>query len=133
MISAWARDRPRLAWRSRPAQMAATASRAIRWVNGTRSSSPPVAEIQAVRRPSSRILTGYFDLRAVKWAIEKANSLDGNKLAAALSATSSMPTNIAGLNLNWTVTPSVHNGFPSASLKECTLKQGPYDILDVAS
>ncbi len=65
------------------------------------------------------VLTGYFNLLAVKWAIEKANLLDGTKLAAALSATSSMPTNIAGLNLNWTATPSVHNGFPSASLKEC--------------
>ncbi len=79
------------------------------------------------------VLTGYFNLLAVKWAIEKANSLDGTKLAAALSATSSMPTNIAGLNLNWTATPTVHNGFPSASLKECDLKQGPYDILYAAS
>jgi ABC-type branched-subunit amino acid transport system substrate-binding protein len=79
------------------------------------------------------ILTGYFNLLAVKYAVEKANSLDGTKLAAVLSAASSVPTNIAGLNLNWTVTPSVHNGFPSASLKECTLKQGPYDILYAAS
>src|SRR5580658_3700104 len=79
------------------------------------------------------ILTGYFDLLAIKYAVEKANSLDGTKLAAVLSAASSVPTNIAGLNLNWTVTPSVHNGFPSASLKECTLKQGPYDILYAAS
>jgi ABC-type branched-subunit amino acid transport system substrate-binding protein len=79
------------------------------------------------------VLTGYFNLLAIKWAIEKANSLDGTKLAAALSAASSIPTNIAGLNLNWTATPNVHNGFPSASLKECTLKQGPYDILNAAS
>jgi len=79
------------------------------------------------------VLTGYFDLLAIKWAIEKANSLDATKLAAALSATSSMPTNVPGLNLNWTATPSVHNGFPSASLKECDLKQGPYDILYAAS
>jgi ABC-type branched-subunit amino acid transport system substrate-binding protein len=79
------------------------------------------------------VLTGYFNLLAIKWAIEKANSLDGTKLAAALSAASSIPTNIAGLNLNWTATPNVHNGFPSASLKECTLKQGPYDILKAAS
>jgi len=79
------------------------------------------------------VLTGYFNLLAIKWAIEKANSLDGTKLATALSAGSSIPTNIAGLNLNWTTTPSVHNGFPAASLKECTLKQGPYDILYAAS
>jgi branched-chain amino acid transport system substrate-binding protein len=79
------------------------------------------------------VLTGYFNLLAIKWAVEKANSLDGTKLAAALSSASSIPTNIAGLNLNWTATPSVHNGFPEGSLKECTLKQGPYDILDAAS
>jgi ABC-type branched-subunit amino acid transport system substrate-binding protein len=82
---------------------------------------------------TSGVLTGYFNLLAVKYAVEKANSLDGTKLAAVLSAASSVPTNIAGLNLNWTATPSVHNGFPSASLKECTLKQGPYDILYAAS
>jgi ABC-type branched-subunit amino acid transport system substrate-binding protein len=79
------------------------------------------------------VLTGYFNLLAIKWAVEKANSLDGTKLAAALSAGSSIPTNVAGLNLNWTATPSVHNGFPSSSLKECDLKQGPYDILYAAS
>ncbi|MGH3188191.1 MAG: ABC transporter substrate-binding protein [Streptosporangiaceae bacterium] len=82
---------------------------------------------------TSGVLTGYFNLLAIKWAIEKANSLDGTKLAAALSSASSIPTNIAGLNLNWTATPSVHNGFPTSSLKECTLKQGPYDILFAAS
>ncbi|MGH3188291.1 MAG: hypothetical protein ACRDPY_20295 [Streptosporangiaceae bacterium] len=81
---------------------------------------------------TSGVLTGYFNLLAIKWAIEKANSLDGTKLAAALSAASSVPTNIPGLSLNWTATPGVHNGFPSASLKECTLKQGPYDILYAA-
>jgi ABC-type branched-subunit amino acid transport system substrate-binding protein len=79
------------------------------------------------------VLTGYFNLLAIKYAIEKANSLDATKLAAVLSATSSLPTNIAGLNLNWTATPAVHNGYPSASLKECTLKQGPYDSLYAAS
>jgi branched-chain amino acid transport system substrate-binding protein len=79
------------------------------------------------------VLTGYFNLLAIKWAVEKANSLDGTKLAAALSAASSVPTNIPGLNLDWTATPTVHNGFPAASLKECTLKQGPYDILYAAS
>jgi len=82
---------------------------------------------------TSGIVTGYFYLLAIKHAIETANSLDGTKLAAALSATSSLPTNVPGLNLDWTATPSVHNGFPSASLKECTLKPGPYDILYAAS
>jgi ABC-type branched-subunit amino acid transport system substrate-binding protein len=82
---------------------------------------------------TSGVLTGYFNLLAIKWAVEKANSLDGAKLAAALSAAASIPTNVAGLNLNWTATPTVHNGFPTSSLKECDLKQGPYDILYAAS
>src|SRR5262249_1529970 len=76
---------------------------------------------------------GYFYLLTIKHAIETANSLDGTKLAAALSATSNLPTNVPGQNLDWTATPSVHNGFPSSGLKECTLKQGPYDILYAAS
>jgi ABC-type branched-subunit amino acid transport system substrate-binding protein len=82
---------------------------------------------------TSGVLTGYFNLLAIKWAIEKANSLDGTKLAAALSAASGVQTNIPGVNLNWTATPSVHNGFPSTQLKECQLKQGPYDILYAAN
>jgi ABC-type branched-subunit amino acid transport system substrate-binding protein len=82
---------------------------------------------------TSGILTGYMYLLAVKHAIETANSLDGMKLAAALSATSSLPTEVPGLALGWTTTPSVHSGFPSSGLKECTLKQGPYDILYAAS
>jgi ABC-type branched-subunit amino acid transport system substrate-binding protein len=82
---------------------------------------------------TSGILTGYMYLLAVKHAIETANSLDGMKLAAALSATSSLPTEVPGLALGWTATPSVHNGFPSSGLKECELKQGPYDILYAAS
>jgi branched-chain amino acid transport system substrate-binding protein len=82
---------------------------------------------------TSGILTGYMYLLTVKHAIETANSLDGMKLAAALSATSSLPTEVPGLALDWTTTPSVHNGFPSSGLKECDLKQGPYDILYGAS
>jgi branched-chain amino acid transport system substrate-binding protein len=82
---------------------------------------------------TSGIVIGYFYLLAIKHAIETANSLDGTKLAAALSSTSNLPTNVPGLALNWTATPSVHSGFPSSGLKECTLKQGPYDILYAAS
>ncbi|HXO23640.1 MAG TPA: ABC transporter substrate-binding protein [Streptosporangiaceae bacterium] len=82
---------------------------------------------------TSGILGGYMYLLTVKHAIETANSLDGTKLAAALSATSNLPTEVPGLALDWTTTPSVHNGFPSSGLKECDLKQGPYDILYGAS
>ncbi|HLK75576.1 MAG TPA: ABC transporter substrate-binding protein, partial [Streptosporangiaceae bacterium] len=81
---------------------------------------------------TSGVLTGYFNLLAIKWAIETANSLDGTKLAAALGSAKNVPTNIPGVDLNWTTTPSVHNGFPAAQLKECQLKQGPYDILYAA-
>jgi hypothetical protein len=84
-----------------------------------------------VQTPGS--IGGYFYLLAVAHAIQTANSLDRTKFAAALSATSSLPTNVPGLNLNWTTTPSVHSGFPSSELKECNLKQGPYDILYTAS
>jgi ABC-type branched-subunit amino acid transport system substrate-binding protein len=86
-----------------------------------------------VNPQTSGILAGYFNLLAIKHAVETANSLEGSKLAAALSATSSLPTNVPGITLNWTANPSVHNGFPSSGLKECTLKQGPYDILYAAS
>jgi len=86
-----------------------------------------------VNPQTSGIIGGYFNLLAIKHAIIKANSLDGTKLAAALSATSSLPTNVPGVSLSWTATPKVHNGFPSSALKECTLKQGPYDILYAAS
>src|SRR5580692_2667478 len=72
------------------------------------------------------ILDGYFYLLAIAHAIVTANSMDGAKLAAALSATSNLATNVPGLSLNWTATPSVHNGFPSSALKECVLKPGPY-------
>ena len=82
---------------------------------------------------TSGVVIGYFYLLAIKHAIETANSLDGTKLAAALSATSSLATNVPGLALNWTQTPAVHSGYPSSGLKECTLKQGPYDILYAAS
>src|SRR3984957_7530885 len=82
---------------------------------------------------TSGILGGYMYLLTVKHAIETANSLDGMKLAAALSTTSNLPTEVPGLALDWTTTPPVHNGFPSSGLKECDLKQGPYDILYGAS
>jgi ABC-type branched-subunit amino acid transport system substrate-binding protein len=82
---------------------------------------------------TSGVLTGYFNLLAIRWAIEKANSLDGTKLAAALGDASNVQTNIPGVDLNWKTTPAVHNGFPATQLKECQLKQGPYDILYAAS
>jgi branched-chain amino acid transport system substrate-binding protein len=86
-----------------------------------------------VNPQTAGILVQYPVLLTIKHAIETANSLDGAKLAAVLSKTSSLATNLPGTNLNWTATPDVHNGFPSESLKQCVLKQGPYDILYAAS
>ena len=86
-----------------------------------------------VNPSTSGVVGEYFYLLAIAHAIVTANSMDGAKLAAALSATSNLATNVPGLNLNWTATPSVHNGFPSSALKECVLKPGPYDILYAAS
>jgi ABC-type branched-subunit amino acid transport system substrate-binding protein len=82
---------------------------------------------------TASVILAYFYLLAIKHAIVTANSLDGTRLAAALSATSSLPTNAPGVDLDWTATPAVHNGFPSSQLKECDLKPGPYDIPDAAS
>jgi hypothetical protein len=64
--------------------------------------------------------------------IETANSLNGPKMAAALDSTSSLPT-VPGLNLTWTATPSVHNGYPLSYFTECTMQTGPYDIRYAAS
>ena len=58
---------------------------------------------------------------------------DGTSFSVELAADAEADVKAAGLNLNWTATPAVHNGYPSASLKECTMKQGPYDILSAAS
>lgn len=62
---------------------------------------------------TSGVLTGYFNLLAIKWAIEKANTLDGTTLATALGSASSVPTNVPGLNLNWTATRRCTTAFPA--------------------
>lgn len=82
---------------------------------------------------TSQVLAFYPALLAVKHAIETANTLDGAKLATALAAASSIPTNLPGVNLSFTATPNLHNGWPTSAMKECSLKQGPYDILYAAS
>jgi ABC-type branched-subunit amino acid transport system substrate-binding protein len=82
---------------------------------------------------TSGVLSTYLNLLTIKHAIEVADSLSGAVLASALAGTTSLPTNIPGVNLDWTANPPIHNGFPSSALKECKLKQGPYDILYAAS
>jgi branched-chain amino acid transport system substrate-binding protein len=82
---------------------------------------------------TAQILATYPTLIAIKHAIETANSLDGAKLAAVLDQTSGLATNLPGVALSFTATPQVHNGWPNSAMKECTLKEGPYDILYAAS
>jgi ABC-type branched-subunit amino acid transport system substrate-binding protein len=82
---------------------------------------------------TAEILELYPALLVVKHAIETANSLDGAKLAAVLDDTSNLATNLPGIDMSFTATPKVHNGWPDSAMKECTLTQGPYDILYAAS
>jgi ABC-type branched-subunit amino acid transport system substrate-binding protein len=75
----------------------------------------------------------YIEYQALAHAIETANSLSGPKMAAALASTSSLPTVVPGLSLNFTANPSVHNGYPLSYFTECTMQTGPYDIRYAAS
>ena len=53
--------------------------------------------------------------------------------AAALASTSSLPTVVPGLNLDFTATPSVHNGYPLSYFAECMMQTGSYDLRYAAS
>ena len=75
----------------------------------------------------------YIEYQALAHAIETANSLSGPKMAAALASTSSLPTVVPGLSLNFTANRSVHNGYPLSYFTECTMQTGPYDIRYAAS
>jgi ABC-type branched-subunit amino acid transport system substrate-binding protein len=79
------------------------------------------------------VLGLYIEYQALAHAVEVANSLSGPALAAALASTSNLPTVVPGLNLNWTATPTVHNGYPLSYFTECTMQTGPYDIRYAAS
>jgi hypothetical protein len=73
----------------------------------------------------------YNFLLVIKQAIITANSLDGAKLAAAIEQTKGLQLDIPGVQDSFSATD--HTGWPDGALKECTLKQGPYDILYAAS
>ena len=73
------------------------------------------------------ILGQYSYLLIVKYAVEHANSLDGQKMAAALESATSIPTLLPGITLSYSATN--HYGLPDDALTSCTLKTGPYDIL----
>jgi branched-chain amino acid transport system substrate-binding protein len=77
------------------------------------------------------VVLDYTALLALKHAIIAANSLDGQKLAAALEQTKNLPGIIPGYT--WTFSAADHTGYPTSGLKECVLKPGPYDILAAAN
>jgi branched-chain amino acid transport system substrate-binding protein len=72
------------------------------------------------------IIITYVGLQIIQHAIETANSLDGQKLAAAVASTTNLPT--IDPDVNESFTPDLHVGFPQGDLKECTLQNGPFDI-----
>lgn len=74
------------------------------------------------------VIGEYIQFQALAHAIETADSLSGPKMAAALDSTSNLPTVVPGLNLTFTATPSVHNGYPLSYFTECTMQTGPYDL-----
>jgi len=76
---------------------------------------------------TSGIIMAYNFLLVIKQAIETANSLDGTKLAAAIEQIKNLQLDIPGVQDSFSAAD--HTGWPDGALKECTLKQGPYDIL----
>jgi hypothetical protein len=74
------------------------------------------------------VIGEYLQLQALAHAIETAGSLNGPQMAAALASTSSLPTVVPGLNLDFTANPAVHNGYPLSYFTECTMQTGPYDL-----
>jgi ABC-type branched-subunit amino acid transport system substrate-binding protein len=80
---------------------------------------------------TSGIIMAYNFLLVLKQAIETANSLNGTKLAAAVEQIKNLQLDIPGVQDSFSA--SDHTGWPDGALKECTLKQGPYDILYGAS
>ena len=79
------------------------------------------------------VIGQYIEYQALARAIETAGSLNAQKMAAALDNTSNLPTVVPGLSLDFTATPSVHNGYPLSYFTECTMQNGPYDLRYAAS
>jgi hypothetical protein len=79
------------------------------------------------------VIGQYVEYQALAHAIDTAGSLNAQKMAAALDNTSNLPTVVPGLSLDFTATPSVHNGYPLSYFTECTMQNGPYDLRYAAS
>ena len=91
----------------------------------SRYAHPPTEDAELTRGDAIVI---NLTRQALAHAIETADSLSGPKMAAALDSTSNLPTVVPGLNLTFTATPSVHNGYPLSYFTECTMQTGPYDL-----
>jgi hypothetical protein len=70
------------------------------------------------------VIGQYVEYQALAHAIETAGSLNATKMAAALDDTSSLATVVPGLSLDFTATPTVHNGYPLSYFTECTMQNG---------
>jgi ABC-type branched-subunit amino acid transport system substrate-binding protein len=77
------------------------------------------------------VLMYYTALLMAKHAIEKANSIDGLKMAEVLNKTTNLPTLIPGYTVSFS--PTNHAGFPDSYLAMCPLVPGPYAILTAGS
>jgi branched-chain amino acid transport system substrate-binding protein len=80
-------------------------------------------------KPSTSIsLTYYSNLTILQAAIEKAKSINGAKLIAAIDSIGTFSSAIPGVTYHFTA--SQHGGFPTSAMAMCSLaKQGPDDIL----
>lgn len=81
---------------------------------------------------TSSVLLEYNILTTLKYAVQKADSVNGAALAAVLGSSRNVPTVIPGVSLSWHAN-QFHNGWPFSELRECTLQTGPYDIRYVAA
>jgi branched-chain amino acid transport system substrate-binding protein len=77
------------------------------------------------------VVNAYDGLLVYKNAIIAANSLAGQKVAAAIENTTGLQGVVPGLKLSFSKTD--HTGFPASGLAECTLTPGEYNILSRAS
>ena len=76
---------------------------------------------------------GNVKYTVIPLTTSSANVTFSGTCGGSINVTGSGTGTLSGSALNWTATPQLHGGFPSSALKECDLKQGPYDILYAAS
>lgn len=72
------------------------------------------------------VIQSYIELQMVKAAVEKAGSLDSQKLISATESLQNVPTVWAGINE--TFSASDHTGYPDGKYGMCSLTLGPNDV-----